>query len=112
MNNPNLADEIAILHANLCSALADPHRILIIYVLSERPHMVNDLATEVGLSQPATSRHLKTLREAGIVRANRQGVCIEYSLIDVRMIEALDILRAILRDHLTHNAALVENDKS
>jgi DNA-binding transcriptional ArsR family regulator len=112
MNDPNLVDEIAALHAELCSALADPHRILILYILFERPYIVNDLAAMVGLSQPATSRHLKMLREAGLVCSNRQGVSVEYSLVDSRVIEALDILRALLHDRLIYKATLVENDKS
>ena len=110
MNEINLADEIAVLHAELCSALADPRRILIIYILASRPRTVNDLADEIGVSQPTASRHLKTLREAGIVRATRQGACIEYCVTDSRLIEALDILRAVLRERLKYRASLVEND--
>ena len=110
MNNPNLSEEITRLHADICSALADPSRILLIYALTEGPSCVNDLAAEVGLSQPATSRHLKTLRERGLVRAVRQGPSMEYSLTDDRLIQALDLLRAVLRDGIAYRASLVEND--
>ena len=108
MITPSLSEEITDLHANLCSALADPRRILIIYVLAKQPHTVNDLAEAVGVSQPATSRHLKTLRDSGLVRAVRQGASVEYSLSDPRLVEALDLLRGVLRDQLTHRASLVE----
>ena len=53
----NLSTEVNELHADICSALADPSRILIIYALSERPYMVNDLAAELNISQPTASRH-------------------------------------------------------
>ena len=110
MNNPNLSEEITQLHADICSALADPSRILLIYALAEKPSCVNDLGAEVGLSQPATSRHLKILRERGLVRTIRQGPSVEYSLADDRLIQALDLLRMVLRDGIAYRASLVEND--
>jgi len=108
MESNLLRQEVTNLHADLCSALADPNRILILYALAERPRTVNDLAQAVGLSQPTTSRHLKVLRERSLVQAIRQGVNVEYRLTDTRLIEALDLLRAVLRDRLTHRAGLME----
>jgi DNA-binding transcriptional ArsR family regulator len=110
MNNPNLHDEITRMHADMCSALAEPSRILLIYVLAIKPYCVNDLAAEVGLSQSATSRHLKVLRESGLVVTARQGASVEYSLADPRLIEALNILRAVLRDRIAYRASLMENE--
>lgn len=105
---PALTEEITNLHANICSALADPNRILIIYALAKEPHTVNDLAESIGASQPTTSRHLKTLRSCGLVQAIRIGSSVEYSLNDPRLVEALDLLRGVLRDQLTYRASLVE----
>lgn len=102
-----LTQEVTRLHAEICSALADPNRILMLYALAEKPYTVNELANNLGLSQPTTSRHLKILREHHLVNTIRQGVNVEYSLSDPRLIEALDLLRAILRDNLTHQASLV-----
>jgi ArsR family transcriptional regulator len=59
-------------------------------------------------SQPSVSRHLKMLRERGLVRAEREGVTVTYSLADERLIDALDLLRAVMRDRLTERAELVE----
>ncbi len=109
MVTPSLSEEITNLHANLCSALADPHRILIIYALAKGPHTVNDLVEEIGISQPATSRHLKVLRDSGLVRTIRIGTSIEYSLSDLRLVESLDLLRSVLRDQLAHRARLIES---
>ena len=107
MNNLQLAQEVTQLHADICSALADPNRILLLYALVEKPHTVNELTNEIGISQPTTSRHLKVLRDRGLVNAIRQGQNIEYSLQDERIIEALDILRAVLRDRLSYHANLI-----
>lgn len=107
MNNPQLTQEVTQLHADLCSALADPSRILLLYALVEQPRTVNELSNDVNISQSATSRHLKVLRERGLVSANRLGQNIEYALADKRIIEALDLLRTVLRDSLSRRANLM-----
>jgi len=106
MNKIN-QQEVTRLHAEICSALADPSRILLLYTLDEKPCTVSELANDLGFSQPATSRHLKVLREHNLVHAVRQGTNVEYSLSDHRLIDALDLLRTILRETLTRQAKLV-----
>ncbi len=103
-----LVQEVSKLEANLCSALADPTRLLMLYALSESSHNVTELSNELGLPQPTTSRHLKVLRERGLVHATRQGVSIQYELADQRLIQALDLLRSVLRDSLARRANLME----
>ena len=106
--NPNLTQEVTQMHADLCSALADPRRILLLYALAEQPRNVSELAEQISISQPGASRHLKVLRERGLVRAVRNGAAIEYHLGDPRLIEALDILRTVLRDRIAYRASLIE----
>jgi DNA-binding transcriptional ArsR family regulator len=110
MTNPQLTQEVSQLHADICSALADPNRILMIYALAEKPRSVNDLSEELGISQPATSRNLKVLRERGLVSTVRQGTTLEYHLTDMRLVDALNMLRLVLRDRLTYRANLMESD--
>ena len=110
MTNPQLTQEVTRLHAEICSALADPSRILILYALADKPFTVNELANELGFSQPTTSRHLKILREAGLVLPERQGTSVEYRLADMRLIDALNLLRLVLRDRLSYHASLVEGE--
>lgn len=98
--NKTLKDEINRLHAQVCSGLADPNRILILYKLAEEPHNVSDLAQTLEIPQPTISRHLKVLRERGMVNSERDGQSVYYSLADRRIIKALDLLRAILADTL------------
>ena len=101
-------EEINSLHAGICAGLADPKRIMILYELADGPKNVTDLAKALGLSQPLASRHLKVLRERGMVTAIRHGSSVQYSLGDPRLIEALDLLRAVLRDNLSHRVQLLE----
>ncbi|NWG08028.1 MAG: winged helix-turn-helix transcriptional regulator [Chloroflexi bacterium] len=99
--------EVSELEANLCYAFVDPTRILILYALNEQPLNVTELTNELGLPQSKTSRHLKVLRDHGLVRTKRHGVSITYELADCRLIEALNLLRAVLHDQLAYKANMV-----
>ena len=103
---PNLRDEINRLHAQVCSGLADPNRILILYKLAEYPTNVSDLANDLDIPQPTISRHLKVLKDRGMVVSERDGQAVFYSLSDRRIIKALDLLRAMLADSLENQVAL------
>ena len=105
--SPSLTQEVCTMEAELCSAFSDPTRILILYELDERPRMVNELAADLNLPQPTVSRHLKTLRDRGLVAAERQGTNMLYQLSDRRLIDALDILRSVLRDRIVRRANLI-----
>jgi DNA-binding transcriptional ArsR family regulator len=107
MVNPTLQQEITQLEANFCAALSDPNRLLILYALNDSPRNVTELSNEIGLNQPTTSRHLKILRERGLVDTVRTGTTITYHLADPRLIQALDIMRGIMRDRLAYQTSLV-----
>lgn len=109
MVTPTLQQEITQLEANFCAALSDPNRLLILYALNDGSRNVTELATELGLNQPTTSRHLKVLRERGLVYAVRAGTVITYHLSDPRLIQALDLLRNVMRERLAHQANLINN---
>ncbi len=108
MDSQNLRQEINLLHAQVCQALADPKRILLLYALSEERRRVTDLAEALDMPQPTISHHLKILRERGMVTAERDGTAIYYSLTDPRVVQALDLLRAVLANLLSQQIGLVE----
>jgi DNA-binding transcriptional ArsR family regulator len=62
------------------AALAQPSRRQILDLLRGGERSVNDLVSRLKLSQPGVSKHLKVLREAGLVRVRRQGRQRWYSL--------------------------------
>ncbi len=103
-----LQQEISQLEADFCFALSDPTRLLILYTLAEQPHNVTELSNELDVIQPTTSRHLKILRDRGLVTSERQGTTITYHLADERLIQALDLLRTVMRDRLAYRAGLME----
>jgi DNA-binding transcriptional ArsR family regulator len=53
--------------------LAEPRRRHILDLLRERPRSVGELVQLLGLTQPGTSKHLRVLREAGLVRVRQDA---------------------------------------
>jgi DNA-binding transcriptional ArsR family regulator len=53
--------------------LADPSRRRILDLLRTREHMVGELVGDLGLSQPGVSKHLRVLRDAGLVRVRQDA---------------------------------------
>lgn len=62
-------------------ALADRNRLRIIKMLQRKPMCVCELTHVLGISQPSVSRHLRVLRDAGLVRDEKEGMWINYVLI-------------------------------
>lgn len=71
-----------VLSAKILSSLADPNRLRLLKVLVDRPAGVRELAEIVRISQPNASRHLKALREAGIVVERRFGTRREQHIVE------------------------------
>jgi ArsR family transcriptional regulator len=107
MNTNDLTQQINNLHARVCSAISDPHRILLLYAIAEETRNVNGLAEAVGISQSAASRHLKVLRDRGIIQSQRDGSQVLYTLTDHRFLKALDLLREVMLDQMAEQADLI-----
>jgi DNA-binding transcriptional ArsR family regulator len=73
--------------------LSDRTRRDILRMLSVKPHSVSELVDRFSLSQPAISRHLAVLRQAGLVFAERRGQNVLYSL-DTTVFQ--DVIRVLL----------------
>ncbi|MBD2200761.1 MULTISPECIES: ArsR/SmtB family transcription factor [Calothrix] len=61
-------------------ALSEPLRIQVLELLREQELCVCDLCATLGVPQSKLSFHLKTLKEAGLVRSRQEGRWIYYSL--------------------------------
>ena len=80
--------------------------LLILYNLAEKPRFVNELIEIMDIPQSTMSRHLRVLRDRSLVDTERDGSAIRYFLTDKRIIEALDIMRAILATQLAQSAEI------
>jgi DNA-binding transcriptional ArsR family regulator len=67
------------------SALADPNRRAMLDALRDGPCPVGELAGSLGLSQPMTSKHLRVLRDAGLVQVRKQAQQRIYAVNPQRM---------------------------
>ena len=70
------------------NAVAEPQRREILKLLKGRERPVNDLARELRITQPRTSKHLRVLREVGLVRVREVGQQRLYAL-DARGLKPL-----------------------
>ena len=61
-------------------ALGDPHRRAIVELLGSGPHSVQEIADELPISRPAVSRHLRLLKDAGLVIDESKGARRLYRL--------------------------------
>ena len=62
------------------AALADPHRRAVLDLLRDRAHAVGELVDRLGLTQPQASKHLRVLRDAGLVQVERRAQRRLYSV--------------------------------
>jgi DNA-binding transcriptional ArsR family regulator len=89
------------------AALADPHRRTILELLRERPRPVGELVERLRLTQPGTSKHLRVLREAGLVSVRQEGQRRVYALRPAPMAE-LDAWLAPYRELWTERLDALE----
>jgi DNA-binding transcriptional ArsR family regulator len=59
--------------SDVFNAIAEPQRRQILVLLRRGERPVNELAQELGMTQPGASKHLRVLREVGLVRDRKAG---------------------------------------
>jgi len=98
-------DEIEEL-TEIFKALSDPTRLRLVKLLSASGGAlcVNALAGTLEVSQSAVSQHLRVLRQAGLVRGERRGYFVHYSLDSGR----LEQFKARMRETLGEDFVVVK----
>ncbi len=82
-------------------ALSDPIRLEIISYLRDGEKCVCEIVPRLNLIQPLVSRHLKILKDTGIVRCRKDGTKRMYSIVDPRIHNIVDDLTPELVSTLT-----------
>lgn len=94
------------------TAVADPHRRAVLDVLRKRPCAVGELQAALGFTQPATSKHLRVLRDAGLVSVRVDAQRRIYALNTTPIVE-LDVwlapYRALWNERLDALGAHLDN---
>lgn len=92
--------------AELCKSLADPKRLMILDGLKDGQKSVNELAEIAGLKQSNASQHIGVLRRAGVIKPERQGNTVYYSLVTPKIAAACDLVREVIAEEIQRNEAL------
>jgi ArsR family transcriptional regulator len=86
------------------NALSDPIRLEIIAYLRDGEKCVCEIVPHLNIIQPLVSRHLKILKDTGIVRCRKDGTKRMYSIVDQRIFAVVDSLTAEFLNVLTKEA--------
>jgi DNA-binding transcriptional ArsR family regulator len=101
--NPNFPSETlqqAERQAAHCRVMGNPHRILILWFLSEGERSVGDIAEAIGASLQSTSHHLRILEFSNMVKTRREHQNIFYHLIDNDLVKSCPALANTPKDPL------------
>lgn len=90
-------------------ALGDPHRRAIVELLAREPRSVQQIADELPISRPAVSRHLRLLKDAGLVRDEAIGVRRVYTLDEAGAKEARAYLERVWSEAIARFRLVAEN---
>ncbi len=69
--------------------IGDSNRLKIIWVIGKGERSVSEIINETGLAQTLVSFHLKVLRESDVVKTERKGAFIYYSLMNPNLVDIL-----------------------
>jgi ArsR family transcriptional regulator len=86
------------LHAEICKTISNPNRQAILDTLRDREMSVTDLVNKTGISQANLSQHLAILRTKGVVHTRREGNNIYYSISNLKIIKAYDLISEVLQE--------------
>lgn len=95
------------MHADMCQALANPHRLAIMYSLKDGEKCVGDIGAELGISVQNVSQHLRILKERLLVRSRKEGQTVYYSVTNTKFVDACALIReALLEQHRAEGESL------
>lgn len=88
--------------AKIFNALSDPIRLEILDFLRDGEKCVCEITPHLNLAQPLVSRHLRILRNAGLVKRRKESTWHFYSLTDQRIVDLVDKLTPELTESIRH----------
>ena len=84
--------------ANMFSVLGDPTRLKIVLCLMEKEASVTEIVNALGLTQSAVSHQLRILKDAHVLKSEKNGKMVIYSLNDSHVKEIIETGRI----HMNH----------
>ncbi|MBM3708202.1 MAG: winged helix-turn-helix transcriptional regulator [Actinobacteria bacterium] len=97
------------LHADICKTISNPNRQAIIDTIRDGEMTVTELVNSTGISQANLSQHLAILRSKSVVNTRREGNNIYYSISNLKIIQAYDLISEVLEESFHSRHQTVSN---
>jgi len=94
-------DRSILFKAKIFKALSDPYRLQIVQLLRDGEKCVCETVPHVGIIQPVVSRHLKILKDFGIVKDRKERNRRFYSIVDRKILNVIDAITPELLESLS-----------
>lgn len=108
MQSREMKDGVYGQFARIGKAVSAPKRIELLELLCQGPRTVEALAQQTALSVANASQHLKILRAARLVDAEKQGLFVEYRLADEDVLRFVHAMRQLAASHFAEVGAITE----
>ena len=90
-------------------AVADPNRIRILKMLQQKKMCVCELSAVLGITQPSVSRHLSMMRDAGLVRDERDGQWINYEICEEKINKYAPVIMKHIKEWINDNQRIKDD---
>ena len=93
----------------MCKTISNPRRQAILDTIRSNEMTVSELIKETGISQANLSQHLAILRSKGVVNTRRDGNNVYYSISNLKILKAYDLISEVLEDsNISRDKAIKE----
>lgn len=80
--------------SNLLKTIANENRLMVLCLLEEKKYTVSELNQQIsGITMPALSQHLSSLKLAGLIKSEKVGMNVYYQIADRRILEVIKVLK-------------------
>lgn len=80
--------------SNLLKTIANENRLMVLCLLEEKKYTVSELNQRIsGITMPALSQHLSSLKLAGLIKSEKVGMNVYYQIADRRILEVIKVLK-------------------
>lgn len=107
MSTENFKQDVYLQLARVAKAIGHANRLELLEFVAQGPRSVDELAGMTRLSVANASKHLQELRQAGLVRARKEGVRVFYELAGADVVDLLAALRSVAESRVAEVSQLL-----
>jgi ArsR family transcriptional regulator len=94
------------MHADMCKVFTSPIRLEILDILGTGKKSVSELVELIGLNQANISQHLQVMKDKDIVKTEKRGNFVFYSIANPKISKAFHMMKEIIKDKLAESGEL------